>query len=97
MSLTRVRAKSCDMRCSAGVSSSKKLVTSRETWYCCAERVVLVLKKNAPGVVGERDFHGDRDHGAGDASALRVIGERRGLRGDYRAFEHGVSRSAVRH
>src|ERR1700731_284558 len=34
MSPTSVRAKSCDMRCSAGVSSSKKLVTSRETWYC---------------------------------------------------------------
>src|SRR5262249_42746393 len=34
MSLTSARAKSRDMRCSAGVCSSKKLLTWRETWYC---------------------------------------------------------------
>ena len=44
------------MRLSAGVSSSKKLVTSRDTWYCCRKSVILVLKKRMPGVIDSETF-----------------------------------------
>src|SRR5436309_458074 len=35
---TSVRANSRESRCSAGESSSKKLLSSRETWYCSRKR-----------------------------------------------------------
>ena len=41
-------------------------------------------------MINERNFHGHGNNGAGDAPRLRVIGERRGLRGNYGAFQHGV-------